>query len=218
MTWVWIVIAVVVVLAVVGLLVMAANKKKQEHRRTQAEELRTGAQAQSASVLAADRQARDAQADAARARAEAERAERQAAEASRARDMEHAAHEDQIREADRIDPDVDHRSPDYVPEAEPQRFDTQTGEPIDPDAQRGTTGFEEHDRNAQQADPAAPPIEPTPQSGQPGQSGVTGSHAAPTQGQPVEPQGGQHRSTSDPLTDPTHETTGQQPPEGTQTR
>ena len=49
-TWVWIVIAVVVVLAVVGLLVMAANKKKQEQRRTQAEELRTDAHAQSASV------------------------------------------------------------------------------------------------------------------------------------------------------------------------
>ena len=143
MTWVWIVIAVVVVLAVVGLLVMAANKKKQEQRRTQAGELRTDAHAQSASVLDADRQARDAEAEAARARAEAEAAERQAAEAGRARDMERATHEDQIREADRIDPDVDHRSDDYVPDAEPQRFDTQTGEPLEPDAQRGSTGFED---------------------------------------------------------------------------
>ena len=56
--------------------------------------------------------------------------------------MEHASHEDHIRQADRIDPDVDHRSADYVPEAEPQRFDTQTGEPLDPDAVRGTTGTE----------------------------------------------------------------------------
>jgi hypothetical protein len=56
--------------------------------------------------------------------------------------MEHASHEDHIRQADRIDPDVDHRSDDYVPEAEPQRFDTQTGEPVDPDAARGTTGTE----------------------------------------------------------------------------
>ena len=142
MTWVWIVIAVVVVLAVVGLLLMAAKKKKQEQRRTQAEELRTDAHAQSASLLDADRQARDAEAEAARARAEAERAEQQAAEAGRARDMEHASHEDHIRQADRIDPDVDHRSADYVPEAEPQRFDTQTGEPLDPDAVRGTTGTE----------------------------------------------------------------------------
>ena len=47
--------------------------------------------------------------------------------------MERATHEDQIREADRIDPDVDHRSDDYVPDAEPQRFDTQTGEPLEPE-------------------------------------------------------------------------------------
>lgn len=141
-TWVWIVIAVVVVLAVVGLLVMAANKKKQEQRRAQAGELRTDAHAQSASVLDADRQAREAERQAARAREEAQRAEQQAAEASRARDMERATHEDQIREADRLDPDVDHRSDDYVPEAEPQRFDTRTGEAIDPNAGHATTDVE----------------------------------------------------------------------------
>ena len=159
MTWVWIVIAVVVVLAVVGLLVMAANKKKQEQRRTQAGELRTDAHAQSASVLDADRQAREAEANAARARVEAERAEQQAAEASRARDMERATHEDHIREADRIDPDVDHRSDDYVPEAEPQRFDTQTGEPLDPNAERGTTGFEQgQGQHAATSDPLNDPL------------------------------------------------------------
>lgn len=143
MTWVWIVIAVVVVLAVVGLLLMAAKKKKQEQRRTQAEQLRTDAHAQSGSLVDSDLQAREAEAEAARARAEAERAERQAAEAGRARDMERASHEDHIRQADRIDPDVDHRSADYVPEAEePQRFDTQTGEPLAPDAAPGTSGTE----------------------------------------------------------------------------
>ena len=158
MTWVWIVIAVVVVLAVVGLLVMAANKKKQEQRRTQAEELRTDAHAQSASVLDADRQARDAEAQAARARAEAARAEQQAAEAGRARDMERATHEDQIRQADRIDPDVDHRSDDYVPDAEPQRFDTQTGQPLEPNAERGTTGFEQpQGQHAATREPVARP-------------------------------------------------------------
>ena len=162
MTWVWIVIAVVVVLAVVGLLVMAANKKKQEQRRTQAEELRTDAHAQSASVLDADRQARDAEAQAARARAEAARAEQQAAEAGRARDMERATHEDQIRQADRIDPDVDHRSDDYVPDAEPQRFDTQTGQPLEPNAERGTTGFEQpQGQHAATRDPSHDPVTDT---------------------------------------------------------
>jgi hypothetical protein len=161
-------------------------------------------------VLDADRQARDAEANAARARAEAERAERQAAEAGRARDMERAAHEDQIREADRLDPDVDHRSDDYVPDAEPQRFDTQTGEPLQPGAQRGSTGFE-------------------PTQGQtPGQHAErpTGQHAATPE------------PASDPLTDTTYDdqqraqqppqqelpyetpppSGGQQPPEGTPTR
>ena len=159
MTWVWIVIAIVVVLAVVGLLVMAANKKKQEQRRTQASELRTDAHAQSASVLDADRQARDAEANAARARVEAERAEQQAAEASRARDMERATHEDHIREADRIDPDVDHRSDDYVPETEAERFDTQTGAPLEPDAQRGTTGVQQTPgQHAATLDPQGKPV------------------------------------------------------------
>ena len=118
-TWVWIVIAVVVVLAVVALLAAAANKKKVERRRAEAEQIRSDAHTHSAGVMDAERQAREAEQNAARARAEAERAEQQAAEAARARDMEHATHEDRIREADRIDPDVDTRSPDYVPGTQP---------------------------------------------------------------------------------------------------
>ena len=163
-TWVWIVIAVVVVLAVVALLAAAANKKKVERRRVEAEQIRTDAHAQSAGVIDAERQAREAEQNAARARAEAERAEQQAAEAARARDMEHATHEDRIREADRIDPDVDTRSPDYVPGTQPgtaepvreqgsgrvaepgQRFDTRTGETLD-----GADHADHADRNGETA-------------------------------------------------------------------
>jgi hypothetical protein len=66
---------------------------------------------------------------------------------------------DQLREADRIDPDVDHRSDEYVPDAEPQRFDTQTGQPLDPNAERGTTGPEQtQGQHATTRDPLNDPL------------------------------------------------------------
>ena len=49
------------------------------------------------------------------ARTEAERAEQEAAEARRALDMERARQEDELRKADAIDPDVDHRADGYEP-------------------------------------------------------------------------------------------------------
>ena len=180
-TWVWIVIAVVVVLAVVALLAAAANKKKAERRRVEAEQIRTDAHAQSTGVIEAERQAREAEREAARARAEAERAEQQAAEAARARDMEHATHEDRIREADRIDPDVDTRSPDYVPSTQPgtaepgQRFDTQTGEPLD-----GAVDADPTHRTGETAAPATGTPTGTPTGSHAGTP--TGSHAGTPEG------------------------------------
>ena len=60
--------------------------------------------------------AREAELEAERKRLEAERAEAEAERARQGHLQEHAKIEDQVREADRVDPDVDHRSPDYVPE------------------------------------------------------------------------------------------------------
>ena len=126
-TWVWIVIVVVVIAVVAALVVAGSRRRTTERHRVAAQEIRQDAGGQTASLQEADRQAaladeeaRAAQERVARAQAEADRARREAAEAARARDMELATHEDRIREADRLDPDVDHRDPAYVPEtAEP---------------------------------------------------------------------------------------------------
>ena len=59
------------------------------------------------------RQAQEAEARAQQARAQAERAEAEAHEARTVHQVEEAEHEDRIREADRIDPQVDHKADDY---------------------------------------------------------------------------------------------------------
>ena len=60
-------------------------------------------------------QAQEAEARAQQARAQAERAEAEAHEARTVHQVEEAEHEDRIREADRIDPQVDHKADDYSP-------------------------------------------------------------------------------------------------------
>ena len=102
---VWIVV-LVVVLVVLGVVVATMmNKRKKDQRRAHASHLRTEAAAQSDSIAQSEHEARRAEADAEAARAEAERAERRAAEARTGVHMDQAAQEDQIREANRIDPD-----------------------------------------------------------------------------------------------------------------
>ena len=50
-------------------------------------------------------------------------------------------------------------SDEYVPDAEPQRFDTQTGEPLEPVAERGTTGREQTPgQHATTRDPLSDPL------------------------------------------------------------
>lgn len=118
-TTIWIVVAVVVVLAVltVAALLMKANKRKQEQRRLHAQELRAEAHTHTGAVTESQRDAQLKAAEAERARIEAARAEEQAAAARQAAQVAEARVEDRVREADRIDPDVDHRSGDYTPQA-----------------------------------------------------------------------------------------------------
>ncbi len=115
---VWLVVAVLVVLAVAALVVamMRARKAKQAERdRLHAEHLRREAAAHAGGVAQTQVQALESEARAKRARAEAERAEAEAAEARQALEMEQAKNEDRLREADRIDPEVDTRAKDYQP-------------------------------------------------------------------------------------------------------
>lgn len=116
-TTIIIVVAVVVVLALlaIGLAVRASRKKTAEANRGRAAEMRSGAAAETTSVETARREARKADARAETARREAETAEAAAAQAGLGLHQEQARVEDQVRAADRIDPDVNHRASDYTP-------------------------------------------------------------------------------------------------------
>lgn len=115
-TVIWIVVAVVVALLVLGLLANLMSKRKTEHRRTEAAELRQDAQARTPDLDQADVRARAAQVEADQARLNAQQAEAQALEAEQARAAEQATYEDRIREADRLDPTVDTDTPEYQPD------------------------------------------------------------------------------------------------------
>lgn len=118
-TVVWIVIIVVVVLLVAGLALGLARRRRQTVHREQAQELRRDAVAQATGLQDSARDTREAKLEAERARVEAERAEARATEAQQGHLQEQAHHEDRLREADRLDPDVDHRSGDYEPGTHP---------------------------------------------------------------------------------------------------
>lgn len=122
---VWIVVAVLVVLALAALLVAMMRKRRTEKAakdRAHAENLRRQAathaggieQSQTEAEKAA-KKAEHAEARAERARIEAERAKAHADEARQGLDVEQAKYEDRLREADRLDPEVDHRADDYRP-------------------------------------------------------------------------------------------------------
>lgn len=115
-TIVWIVIIVVIAIVLLALLARVTKQRNAERNRTHADELRQEAHTNAAGLAESQRQARAADAEAEKARVQAEEAEARAAEARQGHLQEQAAHEDQLREADRVDPDVDHESTDYQPE------------------------------------------------------------------------------------------------------
>ena len=92
-----------------------SRKRKAEQQRAHAEELRTQAATRAPDLQQSSLQAREAEAQAQLKKAEAERAEVEAERARQGHTVEQARHEDVLREADRVDPDVNHRSDDYTP-------------------------------------------------------------------------------------------------------
>jgi flagellar biosynthesis/type III secretory pathway M-ring protein FliF/YscJ len=116
-TWlIWLIVIVVVVI-VVAAVVSGAGKRRTSMRRGQAEGLRQHAAGQASELTESQRQAEERRAEADLARAEAERAEERAQAAQQGHQVEQATHEDTLREADRVDPDVDHQSEGYEPGA-----------------------------------------------------------------------------------------------------
>ena len=110
---------IVAVIVLVGLAVAAyvIRQKNRAANIARAEQLRTQAATQAQSTLppAQDRAA-EAEAKAEKARVVAERAQAEADEARVAASQAEAAHEGQVRAADRLDPRVDHKADDYTPQ------------------------------------------------------------------------------------------------------
>lgn len=115
MKWVVIVLIILVVVLVAGVLWLAARRRQEQVARARADELRSDAAATAAGHAEQEARAREVQAEADRARAQADQLEAQASQEQRAYDMSRAQQEDALREADRVDPEVDHTAPDYQP-------------------------------------------------------------------------------------------------------
>ncbi len=112
---IWVIVIVVVVL-IVAAVVTLTGKRRTEQRREHAEQLRNEATTQAAGLTESHRQAEELRAKADLAQTEAERAQERAATAEQGHQVEQASYEDKLREADRLDPEVDHRSSDYEPD------------------------------------------------------------------------------------------------------
>lgn len=121
---IWVVVAIVVVVALV-VVAMAASRRRVtaqvEHRRHEAEQLREDAVAGASGLTSSRAEAQEAHAEAEAARARATQAEHGVA-------MDEATVEDRVREADRVDPDVDHQAEDYHPDAPTARGDAATSD------------------------------------------------------------------------------------------
>jgi FtsZ-interacting cell division protein ZipA len=125
----WIVVAVVIV--VVVLLALAAWRWQHRKKMTaRAQSLREEARSHAPEVGQNRLEAREAEVRADAARLEAERARREAEAAQTALAQQEAAEEDRIREADRLDPAVDHEADGYRPTAPTV---DQPGQPVDED-------------------------------------------------------------------------------------
>ena len=113
---IWTVVIVLAVLVLIGLIVAAMRKKGQESKRAHAQEIRQEAAGGAAGLPDAQARAEQVRVQAEHKRFEAERAEQEALAARTEVEQQRARHEDQVREADRLDPDVDHQAKDYSPQ------------------------------------------------------------------------------------------------------
>jgi FtsZ-interacting cell division protein ZipA len=116
MTWIIVVLIVIAVLLLVGLAWTATRRKQEQLGRQRADELRSEAAETAAAHPVQEARAREAEAEAERARARADQLDAQAHEERTAFDQSRAHQEDRLREADRVDPDVNHESDGYAPD------------------------------------------------------------------------------------------------------
>ncbi|WP_165372459.1 hypothetical protein [Nocardioides iriomotensis] len=118
-----IIVVAVVLLAGIVFAVRASGAKKKERDRGRAAELREQAAAQATGVQQREAHAEDASRAAERAREEAERLEAEAADRAAAAERERAEHQETMRAADELDPDV----PSAAPTTTDTEAETRTG-------------------------------------------------------------------------------------------
>jgi hypothetical protein len=136
---IWIVVIAVAALAIIGFIVSSMRKRSQQDNRARAAEIREQAEAEAAVIPAAQARAEAEEARAEQVRLEAELAEERAREARGAVAQEEALHEDRIRAADRLDPDVDHKAKDYAPGSHAaERTEPEAADPHPSGASMGT--------------------------------------------------------------------------------
>ncbi|HET6562638.1 MAG TPA: hypothetical protein VFG72_12245 [Marmoricola sp.] len=155
---VWIVVAVLVLLALAALIAAMMRKKKAAQGRDQAQHLRTEAAAQAGGLQESRIQAQEAELRAERARLEAEKEQARAEEVKQGHLAEEARVEDRVREADRLDPDVDDRDAGYTPTTpEPGTLGT-SGRPAAGDTTpgQGEVVRETHEETVYETDPNDP--------------------------------------------------------------
>ncbi len=116
MTWIIVVLIVVAVLLVIALAWSATQRKRDQLGRQRADELRSEAAATATTHAEEEARAREAEAQAEQARARADQLAARAEEQRTSYDMSRAQQEEHLREADRVDPDVDHEAPGYTPD------------------------------------------------------------------------------------------------------
>ncbi len=130
------ILVVVAVLLLIGLIWTSMKRKRDQVARERAGELRSHAAGTVLDQHEQEARARQTHAEAQRAKAEADQLEVQAAKEQTAYDQTRAQREDAVREADRLDPDVNHRSDDYQPDLNggtpTQRVAPQQTPPPDP--------------------------------------------------------------------------------------
>lgn len=134
---VWIIVAIVVVVIIVAIIAaVLGNKKRNELHRNRAGELREQAAAQATGVQQREAEARETEARAEQARAEADRLRAEAQDKSGTASEYRDQQAEKLREADKLDPDVNVKSDDYV---DPTERQTGTSEDYAPEHRAGST-------------------------------------------------------------------------------
>jgi hypothetical protein len=115
-SWLIWAIVIVVLIVIAAVVISMTSKRRASQRRERAEELRQEASAHASGLTESQRQTEELRAKADLAKAEARRAEERAATAATGHQVNQAAYEDKLREADKLDPDVNTRAKDYEPD------------------------------------------------------------------------------------------------------